>query len=167
MCCAAAIGGSSHVVLAQDAGAPTGAPNDVPNADSLEQAREHMEQGQSRYQAGDFEAAIHEFEAAYEARPFSAFLYNAGVAAERLGQWSRAADYYERYLTGDPHSADAADVRRNVDDLRTRALAQQAAQPMVTTTTTVERHEVHPGTETSPTETTPTETSPTETSPTE
>jgi hypothetical protein len=114
-----------------------------------------MEEGQARYQAGDYEAAIREFEAAYAARSFSAFLYNAGVAAEHLEQWSRAADYYERYLTGEPHSSDAAAVRRAVDNLRTRALAQQqSTTPLVTTTTTVEHHEVEtPGTETPGTET--------------
>jgi len=153
--------------------APVAAASAPPGATraSLEAAREHMEQGQARYQAGDFEAAIHEFEAAYAARSFSAFLYNAGVAAERLGQWSRAADFYERYLTGDPHSSDAADVRRNVDNLRTRALAEQPVQPIVTVTTTVEHHVVESGTETptgtTPTETTPTGTTPTETTPTE
>ena len=167
---------ASGVASAQDApvvaapatpDAPVAAASAPPGATraSLEAAREHMEQGQARYQAGDFEAAIHEFEAAYAARSFSAFLYNAGVAAERLGQWSRAADFYERYLTGDPHSSDAADVRRNVDNLRTRALAEQPVQPIVTVTTTVEHHVVESGTET-PTETTPTGTNPTETTPT-
>ena len=173
---------ASGVASAQDApvvaapatpDAPVAAASAPPGATraSLEAAREHMEQGQARYQAGDFEAAIHEFEAAYAARSFSAFLYNAGVAAERLGQWSRAADFYERYLTGDPHSSDAADVRRNVDNLRTRALAEQPVQPIVTVTTTVEHHVVESGTETptgtTPTETTPTGTTPTETTPTE
>jgi tetratricopeptide (TPR) repeat protein len=93
---------------------------------ALENAREHMERGQSLYLQGRFEEAALEFEAAYEARPFAAFLYNEAVALERAGQSARAADLFERYLTLDPHSSDARNVRERITRLRELARDETA-----------------------------------------
>ena len=61
---------------------------------AIELARQHMERGQALYLQARFEEAAAEFDAAYDAQPFSAFLYNAGVALERAGQPARAASYF-------------------------------------------------------------------------
>jgi hypothetical protein len=105
------------VALAQDG------ENEAPSA--IERARDHMERGQALYLQARFEEAAAEFEAAYEAQPFSAFLYNAGVALERAGQPGRAADLFEQYLGRDPGASDAESVRARVARLR----ASQQAPP--------------------------------------
>ena len=84
------------------------------NRESLELARQHMELGESRYQAGEFDEAAAEFLKAYDARPFSAFLYNAAVAYERAGQRSKAVDYYRQYLIREPNARDADAVRAKI-----------------------------------------------------
>jgi len=69
---------------------------DEPTA--IEVARGHMERGQALYLQARFEEAASEFQSAYEAQPFSAFLFNAGVALERAEQTGRAADFFEQYV---------------------------------------------------------------------
>lgn len=92
----------------------------------IERARQHMERGQALYLQARFEEAAAEFEAAYAAQPFSAFLYNAGVALERAGQPARAIEFFEQYLSRDPSASDAAAVRERIAELR-RALAPPPA----------------------------------------
>lgn len=93
----------------------------------VERAREHMERGQALYLQARFEEAAAEFRAAYEAQPFSAFLFNAGVALERAGQPDRAADLFEQYVGRDPDAHDAAAVRQRI--VRLRNTAQTAQVP--------------------------------------
>lgn len=101
----------------------------------MDVAREHMERGQSLYHAGRFIEAAEEFLHAYEAQPFAAFLYNAGVAYEKIDDPGRAAEYFQRYLTADPQAEDASEVAQRVARLSAlarareqQALAHDAAQ---------------------------------------
>jgi hypothetical protein len=94
----------------------------------IEVARAHMEQGQAYYLQGRFGEAATEFEAAYEAQPFSAFLYNAGVAYENAGQPGRALDYFRLYLERDPNASDAAAVEQRISGLRETMEARRAAR---------------------------------------
>ena len=96
---------------------------------SMQRAREHMERGQTLYLQARFEEAAAEFEAAYEAQPFGAFLFNAGAALERAGQAARAAEFFEQYLTRDPSAADAAEVRTRIARLRAGAATQAPQAP--------------------------------------
>lgn len=106
--------------IAQEEGAQTSA---------IEQARQHMERGQALYLQARFEEAAAEFEAAYAAQPFSAFLYNAGVALERAGQPQRAIELFEQYLARDPEASDVAEVRARIAELRRALTPPDAAQP--------------------------------------
>ncbi|MBK6576255.1 MAG: PEGA domain-containing protein [Sandaracinaceae bacterium] len=94
---------------------------------SLLAARGHMESGQEHYAAARYEDAAREFMAAYEARPFSAFLYNAAVALERFGTPGPAADLFQRYLDAEPGASDAEEVRAKIAALRAQATAAAAA----------------------------------------
>ena len=85
---------------------------------ALELARNHMEQGQELYGSGRFVEAAEEFLAAYDARPFSAFLYNAGIAYERHGNVTRALELYEQYLEREPTASDAAEVQAKIAAIR-------------------------------------------------
>ena len=85
---------------------------------AIQRARDHMERGQALYLQARFEEAAAEFEAAYEAQPFGAFLFNAGASLERAGQAQRAAEMFEQYITRDPNAADAEEVRARIARLR-------------------------------------------------
>lgn len=84
----------------------------------LEVAREHMDRGQALYEAGRYIEAAEEFLRAYDAQPFSAFLYNAAVAYERLPDAVRAADYFERFLAREPNALGVGKLRARIARLR-------------------------------------------------
>jgi hypothetical protein len=84
----------------------------------MEVAREHMERGQTLYGAGRFIESAEEFLRAYEAQPFAAFLYNAGVGYEKVDDPGRAADYFSRYLQADPQAQNASKLGQRIERLR-------------------------------------------------
>jgi hypothetical protein len=94
----------------------------------IEQAREHMERGQALYGAQRYIEAAEEFLRAYESQPFSAFLYNAGVAYEKVDDPGRAADYFARFLQTDPQASNASKLSSRIERLRGLARAREAEQ---------------------------------------
>ena len=116
------------VILLVAAGA-LGQPRDNP----IERARHHMELGQDAFAKGDYAAAGQHFVDAYGASPFPAFLYNAGLAAEKGGDGAKAVEMYTRYLQEEPTAADAAEI-----EVKIRALTAEAPTP-------TEPGEVSPG----------------------
>jgi tetratricopeptide (TPR) repeat protein len=100
-----------------------------PRDNPLERARHHMELGQDAFGQGQFEAAADQFINAFSASPFSAFLYNAGLAYEKAGDAEKAVDLYRRYLEAEPEASDYAQV-----DMKIRVLlagAETQAEPQV------------------------------------
>jgi len=108
--------------------------------DPLDRARTHMEQGQSFYLQGRFDEAAAEFEAAYQAQPFSAFLFNAAVAYENAGHLSHAVMLFERYVLAEPNASDEDEVRARVAHLRER-VAQRAAEEAARASAAIDTHE--------------------------
>ncbi|GAB4212356.1 MAG: hypothetical protein OHK0013_35010 [Sandaracinaceae bacterium] len=87
---------------------------------ALEQARDRMEQGQAYFLQGRFGEAAAEFEAAYQIQPFTAFLYNAGVAYESGGELPRAVELFQRYVSQESNERDRAEVEARIAQLRAR-----------------------------------------------
>ncbi len=75
------------------------------------EAKQHVEQGERLFQAGDYNAALAEFEKAYdllEGHPNRVLvLYNVGMCHEKLFRYDLALKYYHRYL--DETGKDAED----------------------------------------------------------
>ncbi len=94
--------------------------------DPLEVARSHMEQGQAFYLQGRFDEAATEFELAFEAQHFSAFLFNAAVSYENAGHLAHAVTLFERYLEAEPEASDEDEVRARLSHLRERVAARAA-----------------------------------------
>lgn len=115
------------LLLLSIAALPTAArAQDDADRTTLERARVAMETGQEQFNAGDYLGAATSFLAAYDARPFSAFLYNAGLAFERNAQLRRAIGLYQRYLEQEPDADDAAEVRGRIQRLQDAIGAAQA-----------------------------------------
>lgn len=94
---------------------------------ALIEARDHMERGQSYYLQGRFGEAAAEFEAAYGARPFAAFLYNAGISHQNGGDLARAVDSFTRYLAAaDADASDRPDVEARIAAMQ-GLIAERAA----------------------------------------
>lgn len=104
------------------------APVSAPARSPMEVAREHMERGQALYGAGRFIESAEEFLSAYEAQPFSAFLYNAGVSYEKVDDPGRAADYFARFLATDPQAGNASKLTARIERLRGLQRAREQAE---------------------------------------
>ncbi len=86
-----------------------------------EEASQLFRAARSAYDAGEFDAAARAFESANELVPSAAALYNAGVSWREAGEVVRAADAFERALSGGVLTPDqAADARAYLDETRER-----------------------------------------------
>jgi tetratricopeptide (TPR) repeat protein len=91
------------------------------HADDLREARRHFAEGQRHYGTGDWAGAFAAYEAAYEAAPLPALLFNMGQCQRKLGDGEAALDFFRRFLeTGPP-----AESRALVMDLVRELEAQR------------------------------------------
>jgi len=102
--------------------------------DARERAHVHWKSGSERYAAGQFAAALDEFEAGYAAQPSPAFLVNIGQCLRKLDRLDEAALAFRRFLdarTGSPRTR--LDVWDALEDVTTElahrvdSLAESAA----------------------------------------
>ena len=95
---------------------------------ALELAKQHFDEGQGLFAAAKYSEAAAEFQKAFDAKPFTAFLFNIAVCHERNQDIPRALEYFQRYLDSEPRSADRAAVLARMETLR-RQLAPAGSQP--------------------------------------
>jgi hypothetical protein len=88
------------------------------SASDVDKARGLMEEGQSLFKQGLYKEAMEKFEEAYRTHAFSAFLYNAALAAEKSGDLQRAIARYNEYLASDPESPYTDQVKTKVAELQ-------------------------------------------------
>jgi tetratricopeptide (TPR) repeat protein len=113
---------------------------EVPEDADTEAARRHFTAGCELYQARKYGEAARELELARRIKPLAEIDYNLARTYERMEEWGRAADAYERYLQH-AKGADAQQTRARVKVLRERLLpidvpgapapADTAAKPAV------------------------------------
>lgn len=77
-----------------------------------------IEAGRKAYGAGDYEAAIGEFKAAYDLKATPGPLFNIAKSYERMARYEEAIDYYQQYLEAAPSAPDRADVEEIVRRLQ-------------------------------------------------
>ena len=62
---------------------------------SLNRARDAFEKAQQLFEAGKYDEAAAQFQAAYEARPFAQFLFNIGACHEKLKDYDHAIRQFQ------------------------------------------------------------------------
>ncbi|MCC6648777.1 MAG: PEGA domain-containing protein [Polyangiaceae bacterium] len=92
---------------------------------SMDAAKRAMEEGQTLYAEKKYAEAAAAFARAYSLSPYAAFLFNEGVAHERLGDLDRAVATFQRYLSADPGAPDAEGVRARVRKLEAAIAAKK------------------------------------------
>ena len=99
-------------------------------AQRRQEAAEHFNRATTAEKEGRHEDAIREYELAYSLVAHADVLYNIGFNYEKLENWAKAADYYQRYLEerAEP-PADADAVRAKIQTLRARVATANAAPP--------------------------------------
>ncbi len=97
------------------------APANAQPADALKKAQNAFDSAQVLYLQGKFDEAAQGFQDAYAARPFPQFLYNVGASFHMKGKqtadpesFSKAVEYYKKYLAEDPTASDKAKVEKAI-----------------------------------------------------
>ena len=83
----------------------------------LEAIRQLMEKGQGLYLAGNYQGAADVFEGGFKQYPYSAFLFNAGVCYQKLGDADRALGKFRDYVKIDPTAPDLDKVNQRISAL--------------------------------------------------
>ncbi len=108
---------------------PTREARSAPCSASVEESRRHMEHGFSLYDRKQFAEAAAEFDAAYRAQPFSAFLCNAAMAYQEALDFPNAILRYKAFLAVEPNPPDLARIKTMVAWLEAQQAARLAAHP--------------------------------------
>jgi|GEM_PF-5883985 len=105
-----------------------------------DEARTHFRAGQILYEAGRYQDAIVEFQAAYTAKHLAAFDFNIARCEERLQHYELAIAAYERFLASSP--PDEAEIRSKLDELKLkRTQNPPLATPVVRTVASTPLHD--------------------------
>jgi tetratricopeptide (TPR) repeat protein len=94
--------------------------------DGEAQARARFAEGNVAYDVGDFGKALKAFTEAYRLKPLPGFLFNIAQCHRQLGQYSRAAFFYRRYMSLAPDAPSAPVVGELVQEMEARAKEQEA-----------------------------------------
>jgi tetratricopeptide (TPR) repeat protein len=92
-------------------------------------ARTHFEAGEKAFKAGDFQAAITSYQAAYDAKPLPGFLFNIAQCHRHMGNHEQAVTFYRRYLALNPETPN----RAVVEDLIAEEQKKKDAAPPAAT----------------------------------
>jgi len=99
------------------------------SAENAAVAREHYERGTKFYDIGRYDDAIHEFEAAYEAKSDPAFIYNLAQSHRLAGHNVEALRLYRNYLRYVPRAPNRADIENRIGELEKLTADHPAASP--------------------------------------
>jgi hypothetical protein len=91
----------------------------------VDDARTRMDRGQRLFSEAKYGEAVEEFRAAYDKHRFTAFLFNAAVAAERGGKRDDAISLYETFLGSEPNVPDRPAIQATIARLRSEAADEQ------------------------------------------
>ena len=95
---------------------------------SVDSIRRFMEKGQGLFVAGQYIKSAEVFEAGYELHPYSAFLFNAGVAYEKADRLEDALVRFKKYAEVDPNAPDHAEVQKRISKIEQMILERVQAE---------------------------------------
>lgn len=97
-------------------------------AENISAAREHYQRGTTLYDLQRYADAAKEYEAAYEAKPDPALLFNIGQAYRFAGDYSRAIGAFRSYLRRLPRSGNREEVDARIVEMQKLLDDQKANQ---------------------------------------
>jgi tetratricopeptide (TPR) repeat protein len=101
------------------AAAPAAAAAEATTPDpALQAAKEYFETAQTMFVKEQYEGAAEKFLAAFEKKPYAAFLFNAAVSYEKAKNLDLAQKHFEQYLEKDPQASDAAQVKARIETIK-------------------------------------------------
>jgi tetratricopeptide (TPR) repeat protein len=89
-------------------------------------AKQHFYQGEKLFALGRFDDALAEYEAAFDAKPLPAFLFNIGQCHRNLHDLDAAIFSYRKYLHDEPDAANRAEVEDLIRELEDEQAHERA-----------------------------------------
>jgi hypothetical protein len=90
------------------------------------EARRHFEEGTKAFNLGEFQRAVTEYKAAYNAKPDPVFLYNIAQAYRLGSDLANALFFYRSFLRNAPETPNRAEVERRIAALEKQIAEQKA-----------------------------------------
>src|SRR6478672_10773921 len=84
---------------------------------SMKAAKRHFDRGEKLFALGKFDAALDEYQKAFDAKPMPDFLFNIGQCYRNLGDYQQAIFSFKKYLKLEPDAPDKDEVEKLIDDL--------------------------------------------------
>jgi tetratricopeptide (TPR) repeat protein len=97
--------------------------------DARARARRHYEIGERHQRAGDYDAAIAEYQAAYDLAPLPGLLFNLGQAFRLKGEKRQALAHYKLFLATAPQGRAAVEAEGHVRALEAAIAAEPPPAP--------------------------------------
>lgn len=116
----------------------------VATADRLAEAKQHFVVGKAAHDAGRYDEAIKEYQAAYDLAPLPELLFNLGQVYRLKGDKRKALDHYAKYLVVAPKGPVAAEARQWQAQLEKEVAAEPEPVPDPVEPTPVEPAPVEP-----------------------
>jgi tetratricopeptide (TPR) repeat protein len=88
-----------------------------------------FERAESKFNVGRFDEALVDYQAAYDAEPLPAFLFNIGQCYRNMGNYERAQFFFRRYTALDPRSPNRPAADRLIAEMDRLAGDQPGVVP--------------------------------------
>ncbi len=94
--------------------APRSARADDP---AMRSAKRHYDRGEKLFALGKFDAALDEYQKAFDAKPLPGFLFNIGQCYRNLGDYDQAIFSFKKFLKLDPDTPKKDAVDKLIEEL--------------------------------------------------
>ncbi|HEY7376105.1 MAG TPA: tetratricopeptide repeat protein [Polyangia bacterium] len=93
------------------------------------EARAHFQAGETRFKAGQYEEALTEYQAGYDAKPLPGFLVNIGQCQRRLGDLKAARATYQKFVLVAPDSPLVPQVKSMMAEIDGLLASSEKSKP--------------------------------------
>ena len=101
----------------------------APPDPTLARAKAIFDHAEAEYALAKYDAALAEYEQAFETRPLPGFLFNIGQCHRQLHHWERAGYFYRTYLEKLPAAKNRAVVESLIAEVEEQDRVQRAVVP--------------------------------------
>ena len=127
----------------------------APPDPAIVEARKHFDDGTKAFNLGEFERAVSEYKAAYNAKPDPVFLYNIAQSYRLANDLAQALFFYRSFLRNQPNTPNRKEIEERIRQIETQIAQQKTITTSPPTTTVPPGTMIAPTPEVAPTPTPP------------